>query len=499
MSPVFEGFAQLADPTVLLCILIGALAGILIGAFPGITATMAVALASTFTLTMDPVPGLAVLLTIYVAANFGDRVPAILVNTPGTPASIATTFDGYPLAKQGKAGIALTASAFGSAIGTLAGLLVLIFAAIPLANIALRFGPAEIFALVIFGLTMMIGVSGNNVLKGLAAGAFGLALSAVGRDPILGTERMTFGVLELSDGLPFIAVIIGLFGIADVLDQMLTRKKEGMKPIKNLGRWMPDRQERRQIVKPVAIGTGVGAVVGAVPAAGGDIAGITSWSAARGASKHPEEFGKGSLEGLTAGDTASNATLGPSVTTTLALGVPGDSVMAVLIGSLVVWGFQPGPGLFSSRPDLVYTIAGIMAIATILTLVLSLVRMKGVAKLLELPPHFLWTVVIVFCLVGTFAVNNSTVDVVVMVVFGLVGLFMRRFGFPAGPVVLGLILGELAESNLRRSLEIGGAGNILSSPIAMVILVISALAVILPPVLRALRRRRLGRQARVTM
>lgn len=499
MSPVFEGFAQLADPTVLLCILIGALAGILIGAFPGITATMAVALASTFTLTMDPVPGLAVLLTIYVAANFGDRVPAILVNTPGTPASIATTFDGYPLAKQGKAGIALTASAFGSAIGTLAGLLVLIFAAIPLANIALRFGPAEIFALVIFGLTMMIGVSGNNVLKGLAAGAFGLALSAVGRDPILGTERMTFGVLELSDGLPFIAVIIGLFGIADVLDQMLTRKKEGMKPIKNLGRWMPNRQERRQIVKPVAIGTGVGAVVGAVPAAGGDIAGITSWSAARGASKHPEEFGKGSLEGLTAGDTASNATLGPSVTTTLALGVPGDSVMAVLIGSLVVWGFQPGPGLFSSRPELVYTIAGIMAIATILTLVLSLVRMKGVAKLLELPPHFLWTVVIVFCLVGTFAVNNSTVDVVVMVVFGLVGLFMRRFGFPAGPVVLGLILGELAESNLRRSLEIGGAGNILSSPIAMVILVISALAVILPPVLRALRRRRLGRQARVTM
>ncbi|HIW99483.1 MAG TPA: tripartite tricarboxylate transporter permease [Candidatus Nesterenkonia stercoripullorum] len=494
MSPVFEGFAQLADPTVLLCILIGALAGILIGAFPGITATMAVALASTFTLTMDPVPGLAVLLTIYVAANFGDRVPAILVNTPGTPASIATTFDGYPMAKQGKAGIALTTSAFGSAIGTLAGLLVLIFAAIPLANVALRFGPAEIFALVIFGLTMMIGVSGNNVLKGLAAGAFGLALSAVGRDPILGTERMTFGVLELSDGLPFIAVIIGLFGIADVLDQMLTRKKEGMEPIKNLGRWMPNREERRQIVKPVAIGTGVGAVVGAVPAAGGDIAGITSWSAARGASKHPEEFGKGSLEGLTAGDTASNATLGPSVTTTLALGVPGDSVMAVLIGSLVVWGFQPGPGLFSSRPDLVYTIAGIMAIATILTLVLSLVRMKGVAKLLELPPHFLWTVVIVFCLVGTFAVNNSTVDVVVMVVFGLVGLFMRRFGFPAGPVVLGLILGELAESNLRRSLEIGGAGNILSSPIAMVILVISALAVTLPPVLRAVRRRRLGRR-----
>lgn len=493
MSPALEGLAQVADPTVLLCICIGALAGMLIGAFPGITATMAVALASTFTLTMDPIPGLAVLLTIYVAANFGDRVPAILVNTPGTPASIATTFDGYPMAKQGKAGIALTTSAFGSAFGTLAGLLVLVFAAIPLARIAMRFGPAEIFALVIFGLTMMIGVSGNNVVKGLAAGAFGLAISAVGRDPIVGTERMTFGVLELSDGLPFIAVIIGLFGVADVLDQMLTRRRGTMKPIKNLGRWMPNREERRQIRKPIAIGTGVGAVVGAVPAAGGDIAGITSWSVARNSSKNPDEFGKGSLEGLTAGDTASNATLGPSVTTTLALGIPGDSVMAVLIGSLVVWGFQPGPGLFASEPDLVYTIAGIMAIAAILTLVLSLVRMKGVSKLLELPPHFLWTVVLVFCLVGTYAVNNSTVDVAVMVVFGLIGLAMRRYGFPAGPVVLGLILGELAEANLRRALEIGGPTNILSSPIAMGILAVSLAAVVLPPLFRSMRRRRFRR------
>lgn len=490
MSAVTEGLSQLGDPVVLLCIVIGALAGMLVGAFPGITATMAVALASAFTLTMDPVPGLAVLLTIYVAANFGDRVPAILVNTPGTPASISTTFDGYPLAKQGRAGIALTVSAFGSAAGTLAGLLVLIFAAIPLARIALQFGPAEIFALVVFGLTMMIGVSGKNIFKGLAAGAFGLGLAAVGRDPIVGTERMTFGVLELSDGLPFIAVIIGLFGIADVLDQMLTHRRGAVKPIKNLGRWMPNRLERRAMGRPMVIGTSVGAVVGAVPAAGGDIAGITSWSAARRASKEPEKFGKGSLEGLTAGDTASNATLGPSVSTTLALGVPGDSVMAVLLGSLVVWGFQPGPGLFANQPDLVYTIAGIMVIATVLTLGLSLIRMRGVSKLLELPREFLWTVVIVFCLVGTYAVNNSTVDVAVMLVFGVVGLFMRRFGFPPGPVVLGLILGGLAEANLRRALEIGGAGNILGSPIAMGILMLSLAVVTVPPLVRLLRHRR---------
>jgi putative tricarboxylic transport membrane protein len=490
MNAVAEGFGQLADPFVLLCILIGALVGMLVGAFPGITATMAVALASSFTLTMDPVPGLAVLLTIYVASNFGDRVPSILVNTPGTPASIATTFDGHPMAKKGLAGVALTTSAFSSAVGTIVGLMLLVFAAIPLANIALRFGPAEMFALVVFGLTMMIGVSGGKIGKGLIAGAFGLVLATIGRDPITGTDRFTFGILELSDGIPFIAAIIGLFGIADVLDQMLTHRPDKFTAITQFGRWWPNKQEARTMIKPLAIGSGVGVVVGAVPAAGGDIAGIMAWAAAKKASKHPEEFGKGSLEGLTAADTSSNATLGPSVTTTLALGIPGDSVMAVLIGSLVVWGIQPGPSLFTSRPDLVYTIAGIMAIATVLTLALSLLRLRGVTKLLNLKPAFLWSVIIVFCMVGTFAVNNSVFDVAVMLLFGLIGLFLRRNGFPAGPVVLGLILGKLAEANLRRSLEIGGVENILTSPIAMTILFISLAAVTLPPVFA--RRKRLA-------
>ena len=249
------------------------------------------------------------------------------------------------------------------------------------------------------------------------------------------------------------------------------------------------------MVQPLAIGSGVGAVVGIVPAAGGDIAGIMSWAAAKKASKHPEKFGKGAIEGLTAADTASNATLGPSVTTTLALGIPGDSVMAVLIGSLVVWGIQPGPSLFTTRPDLVYTIAAIMAIATILTLILSLLRLKGVTKLLDLKPAFLWTVIVVFCMVGTYAVNNSVFDVGMMLVFGLVGLFLRRFGFPAGPVVLGLILGKLAEGNLRRALEIGGVENILTSPIAMTILLISVLAITVPPLLARRKARRLAAAA----
>ena len=490
MSPLVAGFSSLLDPTVLSCIALGAVLGMLVGAFPGITATMAVALASGFTLTLDPLPGLAVLLTIYVSSNFGDRVPAILVNTPGTPASIATTFDGYAMAQQGKAGLALTSSAFASAVGTFAGLLLLMFAAIPLSRLALQFGPAEMFALVVFGLTMMIGVSGGRVVKGLMAGAFGLLLGAVGRDPITGDLRFTFGLVELSDGVPFIAAIIGLFGIAEVFDQIIThRSGSSAAPITQFGKWFPTRADWRTMLKPLAVGSGVGGVVGVVPATSGDIAGILAWDQARRVSAHPEKFGKGSLEGLTAADTASNATLGGSTTTSLALGIPGDSVMAVMIGSMIVWGIQPGPSLFTRNPELVYSIAGIMIVATLLALGLSLLRMRSVAKLLDLPRHFLWTIILIFCMVGTYAVNNSIFDVGVMLLFGLVGLFMRRFSIPAGPVVLGLLLGKLAESNLRRALEIGGVSNILTSPIAVAMLAVSLLALVLPA-LRAMRQRR---------
>lgn len=490
MSPLLEGFSALLDPTVVLCMAAGAVLGMLVGAFPGVTATMTVALASGFTLALDPIPGLAVLLTIYVAANFGDRVPAILINTPGTPASISTTFDGYPMAKQGRAGLALTASAFASAWGTLFGVALLMVAAIPLSRLALRFGPAEMFALVVFGLTMMIGVSSGRIVKGLMAGVLGLMLAAVGRDPITGADRFTFGIPELSEGIPFIAAIIGLFGIAEVFHQILTQPaKSEAKPITQFGRWFPTRKDWRTMLKPLAVGSGVGGVVGIVPATGGDIAGIVGWDTARRLSRTPEEFGKGSLEGVTGGDTSSNATLGGSVTTTLALGIPGDSVMAVMIGSMVIWGLQPGPSLFTEQPALVYSIAGIMIVATVVTLGLSLLRMRGVVKLLELPRTYLWAVILVFCMVGTYAVRNNVFDVGIMLAFGLIGLFLRRFGIPAGPVVLGLILGSLAEANLRRALEIGGMGAILTSPIAMAILGVSVLALAVPPLRSAWKRR----------
>lgn len=481
MNAFVDGIGALLDPTIALCLIVGVLIGTLVGAAPGITATMAVALAAGFTLTLEPLQGLAVLLSIYVAAQFGDRVPSILVNTPGTPASIATTFDGYPMAKQGRAGIALTSSALVSAVGTLVGVAILVFLARPISSFALSFGPAEMFALVVFGMTMMIGVSGGRVLKGLAAGAFGLLLGTVGNDPISGDHRFTFGIPELTSGIPFIAAIIGLFGIAEVFDQVVSSHADRLPaPITQLGRWWPNRAERRELVKPTLIGSGVGSVVGVIPAAGGDIAGVVAWDQARRASKRPQAFGKGSLEGVAAADSSSAATMGGSVTTTMSLGVPGDSVMAVMLGSMVVWGLQPGPGLLASRPDLVFSLASIMVLATVLALALALVRMRGVVKLLAMPTQYLSLVIVLFCMVGTYAVSSSVFDVVLMFLFGLLGLAMRRYGFPAGPLVLGLILGPLAESNLRRAMLIDGVGSFLTSPIAIALIVLSVAAVVGP-------------------
>lgn len=476
MNPIAEGLTALLDPTVMFGMALGIALGMLVGAFPGITATMAVALASGFTLTLSPVEGLAVLLSIYTGANFGDRIPAILVNTPGTPAAISTTFDGYPLAKQGKAGLALVISGFAAAIGILISMVVFSVAAVPIASFALNFGPYEFFALVVLGLTVMISISSKSLIKGIIAGLFGLFLATIGHDPITADPRFTFGLDVLSDKLDFIAVVIGLFGIAEVFDQMLSHTKLRLKPVASLGRWWPSRAEYKSMGKPLLIGSTIGTVVGIVPAAGGDIAGLIGWDRAKALSKHPEEYGKGSFEGLVAADSASTATLGGALTTTMALGIPGDSVNAVMLGSMLIWGLQPGPQLFSQQPALVASIAGIMVISTLVSLGLNLFRVRGLVKILDLPRNYLWASVLILCVIGTYATTNDINTVVIMLCAGAVGVLMKRTGFPAGPVVLGLLLGPLAESNLRRALVIDGAGGMLTNPIAAVILAFAVLA-----------------------
>ena len=492
MNSFADGIGALLDISVFLYMLLGLGLGFLVGAFPGITATMAVALAAGFTMTLEPVQGLAVLLTIYVAANFGDRVPSILINTPGTPASIATTLDGYPMAKQGRAGLALTISAIVSAIGILASLVLFAVVAVPVASFARDyFRSPELFALVVFGIAIMIGISSKSMVKGILAGAFGLMLGTVGMYSATADQRFTFGFLELVEGLNFIAVIIGLFGIAELFDQLLTPQQSEVRPISSLGRWWPNKSELLQTRRALAVSGAVGLGVGLVPAAGGDIAGLIGWERARKVSKTPEMFGKGSIEGITASDTASSATLGGSLTTTMALGIPGDSVMAVMVGSMIIWGIAPGPNLFANRPDLVVSITGIMLIATLLSLGLSLVRMRGMVKLLDVPQPYLWSGILVFCIIGTYATSNSLSTVIQMLVFGVIGLLMKRMSVPAGPVVLGLLLGPLAEENLARTLAILPSRSFFEvfSPIAITLLVLAVLSILVPAIRNARKPR----------
>ena len=490
MNALVEGLSALFEPTALLCFVIGLGLGLLVGVFPGITISMAVALATSFTLTLEPAQGLAMLLAIYVSAQYGDRIPSILVNTPGTPAAVATTLDGYPLARKGKAGLALSISAIATTVGILMSMLVLIFLARPIADFALRFGPFEMFALVVFGLTVIISIASQSLAKGIFAGLLGIALGMVGLDPITGDARFAFGTNELTGGLHFIALIIGLFGITEVLDQILTYHESKIRPISSLGRWWPNKAELRQMTKPMAQSGALGVVIGVVPAAGGDIAGLVGWNRAKAISKHPEEFGKGSIEGLVGSDTASSSTLGGALTTTLSLGIPGDSVMAIMIGSMVIWGIQPGPSLFERRPDIIVTIVAIMLLATIASTVVSLIRTKSMTRLLDLKPQLIWGIIIVFCVVGTYATTNNVMTVVQMLVFGVVGLILRRVGIPAGPIVLGFLLGPLAESNLRRALLIGEPVELLTRPISLVLLLLAAASLLWPVIRKAFDRRR---------
>ena len=369
-------------------------------------------------------------------------------------------------------------------------MLVLVFLARPIADFALRFGPFEMFALVVFGLTVIISIASQSLAKGIFAGLLGIALGMVGLDPITGDARFAFGTNELTGGLHFIALIIGLFGITEVLDQILTYHESKIRPISSLGRWWPNKAELRQMTKPMAQSGALGVVIGVVPAAGGDIAGLVGWNRAKAISKHPEEFGKGSIEGLVGSDTASSSTLGGALTTTLSLGIPGDSVMAIMIGSMVIWGIQPGPSLFERRPDIIVTIVAIMLLATIASTVVSLIRTKSMTRLLDLKPQLIWGIIIVFCVVGTYATTNNVMTVVQMLVFGVVGLILRRVGIPAGPIVLGFLLGPLAESNLRRALLIGEPVELLTRPISLVLLLLAAASLLWPVIRKAFDRRR---------
>jgi len=492
MSPEFmAGLAAVLQWEVLLFLAAGVALGAVFGALPGLTASMGVAVLTPLTFWISTEKGLAMLLGIYCGAIPAGGIPAILMNIPGTPASIAATWDGYPLARNGKAGLALGINALLSMAGQLASIFFLAFAAFPIAAFGLKFGPAEYFGLALFGISLMAGVSGGNVLKGMLAGMLGLALATIGLDPMTAYPRFTFGQSEFLDGISFIPVMIGLFGLGEVLDQMSGSQANLAQLPRTLGRILPNFSEWKRMILPAGVGAGIGTFVGAIPAAGGDIASVISWEQSRRMSRNKAEFGEGSVEGLAASCTACNAAIGGAMTTMLTLGIPGDAPSAVLIGALLIHGVQPGPLLFRDHRALVYSIIFLMTLAAVTIAVVNMLGARPLARTLRIPQRWLWAGIMLMGIVGSYALNNSITDVWVMFGAGIGGFLCRRASVPLGPLVLGLILGPMMESNLRRALVLsrGDWHTILLKPIVL-FFVIATFASLLWPLLSALRERR---------
>ena len=447
---------------------------------------MGLAVLTPFTFWVAPDQAMAMLLGLLVSAIFSGGVPAILLNTPGTPASIAMTWDGHPLARQGRAGLALGLNAIGAFLGIFLSLVVLLLAALPLSRLALRFGPAEYFAVAVFGLSTIVGVSGGSMLKGLATGVIGLLLAVIGLDAITGYPRFTFGQPELLDGVSFIPVMVGLFGIAEVFTQMASPPRQQLDGDTQTSGMLPTREEARTLWAHGLRGSLMGIWIGIMPAAGADVGAILAWDQSRRFSKTPEKFGKGSLEGLIAATTGANAGIGGSLVTTLALGIPGDSAAAVLIGALLMHGLQPGPLLFRNRPDLVATIVALVFMASLVTLVWGLIGARILGKILKIRDQYLWATVLAVALGGSYALNQSTGDVWTAVTAGIFGFLLRQQGFPMGPLVLALILGPMAESNLRRALALseGSLATFVTRPISLLFLVLAALTLLWPLISR---------------
>lgn len=479
---LLEGASLVFQPFAFALILLGVFVGIVMGSIPGMTATMTVAVLVSFTFGMSPTEGMMLLLGIYGGALYAGSIPAILIRTPGTPSAAATIFDGFPLSEQGNAGKAIGIATVASFVGGAISVVVITLLSPQIADIALAFGSPEYFALAFFGLTIIASVSDGSIVKGMLSGLLGMLIAAVGLDPNTGYPRFTFEIAELTAGIEFIAVMIGLFGLAEGFN----RYREGIDTIsvtQTVSGITPSLDDLRAI-KNVTLGSSVaGALIGAIPGAGGDIAAFVTYNEAKRWVKDAiPPFGEGNIRGVAAAEAGNNSSTAGALVPTLTLGIPGDSVTAILIGALLVHGIQPGPGLFESEPGLVFSIFVGFFVVYLVILVAGLLGAHFWVRLINVPAKYLWPSIFVLCVVGAFAVRGGIFDVWAMVAAGILGLILRLDGYPLAPMVLGLILGPIAESNLRRSLELsnGSLDIIYTSPIAMVILVLAVVSLFSP-------------------
>ncbi|MDE0001525.1 MAG: tripartite tricarboxylate transporter permease [Rhodospirillaceae bacterium] len=485
MEALLNGLVSLGDPELLLLLVAATLGGVVIGALPGLNATTGAALLLPFTLTMEPVPAIAILTAIYCSATFAGAITAILINTPGTAASATTCLDGYPLAQRGEAGRALGMAVVASTIGGIFSVICLMLAAPLLARAAYNFSPPEYFALTVFGLSMLATIGEGSPLKNLIAGGFGIFLALVGVDNLTTVERFTFGSYELYDGIGFVPVMIGMFGISELLVQSsnlnVRRERVIMKSVK-----LPGRADYGKTWRTILRSSGIGTFIGILPAEGATVASMIGYSEAKRWSRTPEEFGKGAIEGVAGSEAANNAATGGAMVPTLALGIPGSATAAVILAGLMVHGLRPGPTMFTEQADFAYAIFWSMMLVNILFFFAGLRGAKLFARVTLIPVQVLWPCVFVFSIVGAYALDQSMFDVWVALISGVLGFFMRRYGFSVVPLAIGLILGGMLEQRLGQSLVMLDEKwwLMFTRPLTLFFLVLTAVVLIGPPLWR---------------
>ncbi len=475
---LLEGFKLIFQPNLMFYLIAGTIAGIIVGAIPGLSASTGIILFLPIAYKMPAAEAFIVMLGIYGGSMFGGSIPAILIRTPGTPSAGATVLDGYPLAQKGKAGLALGTSAISSSIGSLLSTIALVIIAPQLAKMALKFGPPEFFALVVFGLTAIATVTGEDILKGFISAFIGLFLATIGLDPIMGYTRFSFGSLYLESGIPLLPVMIGVFAIAQVFRDLL-REEKGQIIEQNVKRVIPPKEEMKGIILAALFGSLVGIVIGIIPGIGGSVATYVAYGQYKRISKKGKHFGEGVLEGVAVSESSNNATTGGALIPLLTLGVPGDIVTAVLLGILVLFGLRPGPLLFREQPEFVNEIFASMFVIAFLIIIFGLISAKYSPKLLTIPKKYLTPIVLIFCIIGAYSLNSSLYDVEIAILFGVLGYFMEKFGFSVTPLLISMILCPIAEGELGRTLLIsrGDWSVLFTRPISLIFLVLSVVFV----------------------
>ena len=488
IESIFSGFIALGGVDTIpwwqpvTVIFVGIVIGLIVGIMPGLSASTGLALMVPFTFGMHPFNAILLLTAIYTSSAYGGTITAIAINTPGTPAAVAVALDGYVLTQKGEPGRALGTSILANATGGMVGTIILIFFSVPLATAALHFGPPAFFALSIFGLTIVASMETKNRLKAFISTGVGLLLMTVGLDIINAHPRFTFGRTELFDGFSFIPALIGLFAVGEVL--LNIEQMQGVKSVvQAFSSKMPKLSEVLNIKGNILKSSGIGAVVGAIPGAGATIAAFIAYSEAKRSSKHPEEFGKGCLEGIAAPSAAAGSSAGGALVPLLTLGIPGSAATAVMIGALTLHNITPGPELFradSEHPYLVYGLFASLFVGNMIMLVLGVLGNRVWVRIIAAPKAILFPAILAIAFIGSYAVKNSLFDVWVCLVFGVAGWFMRRNGFPTAPMVLAMILGNMAETNFRQALLASGTGTVFfTDPLSLAILLLAVASLVL--------------------